>query len=62
MFDDAGNSLGSAKSGPNNGSRFIGQLAFSGDLTRVVSAHVHPAANPSDSPTHYVVSFYNLPP
>lgn len=62
VFDDAGNSLGSAKSGPNNGSRFIGQLAFSGDLTRVVSAHVHPAANPSDSPTHYVVSFYNLLP
>jgi hypothetical protein len=61
VFDDAGNSIGTAKSGPNTG-RFIGHLAFSGDLTRVVSAHVHPAANPSDSPTHYVVSFYNLPP
>jgi hypothetical protein len=62
VFDDAGNSLGSTKSGPNNGSRFIGQLAFSGDLTRVVSTHVQPASNPSASPTHYVVSFYNLPP
>ena len=61
IFDDVGNSLGSAKSGPNNG-RFAGQLTFSGDLTRVISTHVVPAAIPSNSPTHYTVSFYNLPP